>query len=66
MHTMRYITVTIDMGLFCRVCSSDAVAQQPGEMEYPDVFNLSIQENWGSLTCDATPKGSPTLPPFLM
>jgi len=51
--TARYISVTIDMGFFCRIESSDAVCRK-GPVEYPDIFDLSNQKNIGviAMTCD--------------
>ena len=54
-RTVRYISVTIDMGFFCRIESSDAVCRR-GPVEYPDIFDLSNQKrkNIGviAMTCD--------------
>ena len=38
--TTRYIRVTTDMGFLCMIEMSNTVVQE-GEMEYPDIFNLS-------------------------
>jgi len=51
--TARYISVTIDLGFFCKTESSDAVCRK-GAMEYPDTFDLSNQKNIGiiAMTCN--------------